>query len=135
MRIEDEIVASLSEYDDAELRTMIQQDAALSRAIFANMPALAEDAGYEPFSQSWIKRYWRNLLAEISGKPIDILYEWALTASATSVATLLVQHFSLDVATYSAAIALAILLLRAAAASKNGKKPSADAGESVQSDN
>jgi|SRR5579872_6440072 len=124
MDIDDQIVASLSKGNDADLRALVQQNMSLSRAIFANMPALAEDAGYEPFSKDWINRYWRNLLIEVSGKPVDKLFEWALKASAASVATLLVQHFNLDVAAYSAAIALAILLLRAAAAANDKKKSS-----------
>lgn len=124
MDIDDEIVASLSRGNDADLRTLVQQNMSLSRAIFANMPALAEDAGYEPFSKDWVNRYWRNLLIEVSGKPVDKLFEWVLEASAASVATLLVRRFDLDVAAYSAAIALAILLLRAAAAANHKKKPS-----------
>lgn len=50
MNVDDEIVAYLSKANDADLRTLVQQNMALSRAILANMPALAEDAGYEPFS-------------------------------------------------------------------------------------
>jgi hypothetical protein len=124
MDIDDKIVASLSKGNDADLRTLVQQNMSLSRAILANMPALAEDAGYEPFSKDWVNRYWRNLLIEVSGKPVDKLFDWALKASAATVATQLVQRFGLDVAAYSAAIALAILLLRAAAAANDKKKPS-----------
>ncbi|WP_047495402.1 hypothetical protein [Terriglobus sp. TAA 43] len=129
MNKDDEIVASLDQKGDSDLQILVQQNMRLSRAIFADMPALAIDAGYEPFSKDWMNSYWRSLLIQISGKPVDKIFEWALKTGAASIAALLLQRFGLDLAEYSAAIALAILLLRAASAANKEQTPSSGTQE------
>ena len=65
------------------------------------------------------KRYWRNIVAEISGNSAsDKLYSWAMGVSIASAANLVVQHYHLPAAALSSAVALAVILLRAARASK-----------------
>ena len=119
--IEEAQIQTLEGQSDDELRSLIQEDVHVSEAIFLSNPKYAEDAGYEPFSADWIKRYSKSLLAEVGDKPFDMVLEWALTASAAQIATALVVHFGIALTSYPAAIALALLLIRAATKARDGE--------------
>ena len=125
--IDEQQVDELETQESDDLRALIQNSVEVSEAVFLSDPVLAEDAGFEPFSSDWISRYWRSLGSQISGKPIDQTLDWALKATAVQVSTALVVHFGISVVAYPAAIALAILLLRAA--KDANKQPSEDESE------
>jgi hypothetical protein len=78
------------------------------------MPELSQELGLDLFQPEWIKRYGKRILAEVSGLPVDEAFKWALSLSAVQLADHLSKHFNLSLAAWSSAIALAILLLRAA---------------------
>lgn len=99
---------------DRELEELVQSSFEVGEAIFLANPMYAEDAGFAPFSRDWVKRYWKSLLSQVSGKPLDMVLEWALAATAAQVSAALVAAFGISVVSYPAAIALAVLLIRAA---------------------
>lgn len=103
---------------DSELRVVVQQDSELSQAIFFANPAFAREASWEPFSEEWVKRYAKAILAEISGKPIDEALKWALALTGADLANFLVARFGISAASYPAAVALSILLIRAVIAAR-----------------
>lgn len=114
-----EIASAYEHQSDDELTRIVVADYDLAQAILSAQPQMAQDAGFELFDADWAKRYWRNIVTELTGKSTsDKLYSWAMGASITSVANLLVQHYKLPAVALSAAVALAVILLRAAKASK-----------------
>jgi hypothetical protein len=107
----------ISKSDD-ELIDVVRQNYDLTNAIVARDPSMAQDAGFELFDREWAKRYARGILAEISGSKGlgDQVYSWAMGASIANIATLIVQQFGVPASALAAAVALAVILVRAARA-------------------
>lgn len=117
----DQVDALGSQSGDA-LTKLVQADRQFTEIVLASDSRFAEDAAHEPFGPGWIKRFGTSLLSNISGKPLDKALEWAVTVSALGVAQAIVESYGISVISYPAAIALAILLLRAASAELGGKE-------------
>ncbi len=118
-----EIVSKYENQSDAELTQTVVVNYDLTQAILASHPQMAQDAGFELFDPNWAKRYWRNIAGEITGiNAYEKIYSWAVGASITNVATLLIDHYKLPAVALSAAVALAIILVRAARSSKDAPK-------------
>ena len=80
---------------------------------------MAQDAGFELFDLRWAQRYWRALASEISGiQGGEKLQAWAVNGTVGGVATALIEHFGLPGTAGAAAVALAVILLRAARAAE-----------------
>lgn len=115
----DDLIAAYAGKSDDELRDVVVKSDLLTRAIVASHPQMAQDAGFELFDQGWAKRYWRSVMAQISGiGAMDRVYSWAVGVSIAEVAKLILQHYTLPAVTMSAAVALAVMLVRAAKASR-----------------
>ena len=119
--LEAEQLGALENRDSDALTALVQADLPFSELLLASDSRFAEDAAHEPFGPGWIKRFGTSLLSTISGKPLDKALEWALTVSALGIAQAIVDKYGISVLSYPAAIALAILLLRAAAEELGGK--------------
>jgi hypothetical protein len=116
-----DINAAVAEYatkSDAELADIVVGNYELSTAIAESHPEMAQDAGFECFDTSWATRYWRKVVAEVSGlKAADKVQSWAIGASISGVAKAIIDYYALPAVAVSAAVALAIILIRAAKAS------------------
>ena len=111
----DDIAAEYATKSDADLAQIVVANYDLSNSVVEAHPGMSQDAGFELFDAQWAKRYWRNLAAEISGlKALDKVQSWAVGASISGVAKLIIDHYSLPAAAVSAAVALAVILIRAA---------------------
>jgi hypothetical protein len=113
------LASSLSAQPDEELAQIVVSDHDLSQRIVAMHPEMAQDAGFELFDGQWAKRYWRNIAGEITSiKSLEQLYAWAVGAEVDAAAKLVVDHYALPPGALPAAVALAIILIRAARSSK-----------------
>lgn len=111
-------VAEFAAKSDDELADIVVKNYELSTALAESHPEMAQGAGFEWFDSSWAARYWRNVLAEISGLKVpDKVQSWAVGASISGVAKAIIEYYSLPAVAVSAAVALAIILVRAAKAS------------------
>ena len=125
--VDAEQLGALKNMGGDALTALVQADLPFTELLLTSDSRFAEDAAHEPFGPGWIKRFGTSLLSNISGKPLDKALEWALGVSALEVAQAIVDHYGVSVLSYPAAIALAILLLRAAGAELGGKdNPPAD---------
>ena len=119
-----DLVVSYGGKSDQELRQLAGGNYELTQAVLSSHSEMAQDAGFELFGQDWAKRYWKNVMAQVSGvRAINEVYKWAIGASIGEVAKLIIEHYSLPAAAASAAVALAIILVRAARASSEKPKP------------
>lgn len=117
-----------SEMSDDELAQVVSENYNLSQAIISSHPEMAQDAGFELFDTNWAERYWRNIVAEISGlKLTDALAKWAIGGSIAGIANMIISHYALPAVALTGAVALAIILVRAA-------KRSSDTPEAQQHD-
>lgn len=117
--MDDQLVVAYANKSDEELRNVIVNSDLLSTAIVSSHPEMAQDAGFELFDKGWAKRYWRSVMAQISGVgAMDRVYSWAVGVSIAEVAKLILQHYALPAVAMSAAVALAVVLVRAAKASR-----------------
>jgi hypothetical protein len=115
----DDVVSALMAKSDQELTRLVAQQRDLSQAIVMSHPEMAQDAGFELFDTAWAKRYWKSIVGQISGiGAVDKLYSWAVGASVTEFAKLVIKHYSLPTAATAAAVALTVILIRAAKASR-----------------
>jgi hypothetical protein len=121
----EDVVTKYEGLANEELTQVVVTDYDLTQAILSSHPEMAQDAGFELFDTDWAKRYWRNVLSEISGiKASDKLLSWATGASIAGVANLLIAYYQLPAVAFSAAVALTVILVRAAkAASASQPKP------------
>ncbi|HJZ93967.1 MAG TPA: hypothetical protein VKE40_24040 [Gemmataceae bacterium] len=109
---------------DDELREIIVANYELSQAVVNANPKMAQDAGFELFDRAWAKRYWASVVSQVSGITTpDRLYNWAVGATIGAVAKAITTYYLLPAAAVPAAVALAIVLVRAAKASR--KDPAA----------
>ncbi len=114
-----EIISKHEKCSDDELTQVVVGDYDLTQAILVSHPQMSQDAGFELFDVSWARRYWRNIIAEIKGINLaDVAYSWVINASIENVAQLLIDYYNLPTAAFSAAVALAIIIIRAASASQ-----------------
>lgn len=116
--LDEKIVVKLEKETDEKLRYIIANNPVLIEDIILSDPIYSEENGFEPFSSEWIKRYFRNLLSDITNKSMDDALSWALAASVYDVSLKIIDHFGVNVMDYPAAVALAILLIRSAKNSK-----------------
>ena len=112
--IDPALLAQLQKEDTEALRDLVRQNVEVQEAVFFAHPEFAEDAQFSPFSGDWFRRYARSLAKEVSGKPLDQALKWALAGTAVQVSATLVERYGITAASYPAAVALAILLIRAA---------------------
>jgi hypothetical protein len=85
---------------------------------------MAQDAGFELFDPSWAKRYWHNIVSDVTGKTtLDEIGSWAVNASIGSLAELVASHYNLPNVAFPAAVGLSVMLIRAASSSKGRKSP------------
>jgi hypothetical protein len=113
MSIEEQI-NELNMADNDWLRSILFESSIILENVILSNPDYSEDTGYEPFGEGWLKRYFKSILSDVSNKATDDALSWALGASLYEVAVKLIDHYSLGATEYPAAIALAILLVRAA---------------------
>lgn len=114
----DNVVAEYSTKSSAELADLVVKNYELSTAVVDAHPEMAQDAGFELFDTTWATRYWRKVASEVSGlKAADKLQSWAVSATIAGVANAIIAHYALPAVAVSAAVALAIILVRAAKAS------------------
>ena len=117
-----ELLSKYEKLSNDDLTLIVQEDYDLTDAIMTHNPHMAQDAGFELFDSNWAKRYWRNILAEVRGIGIgDEVYKWAIGTSVASIAKLLISHYALPAAAFSAVVALVIVLIRAAKSEKEKK--------------
>jgi hypothetical protein len=106
------------EYDKKPTEELTEEVVAsydLTEAILSAHPSMAQDAGFELFDGAWAKRYWRTLVADISGlQAASKIESWAISATISGAATAIATTFGLPAVAFSAAVALAIILIRAA---------------------
>lgn len=116
-----DINAAVAEYaakSDDDLANIVVKNYELSSALAESHPEMAQDAGFEWFDAKWAARYWRKVLAEISGLKVpDKVQSWAVGASISGVAQAIIAYYALPAVAVAAAVALAIILIRAAKAS------------------
>src|SRR5690349_8126410 len=111
-------VAEYTAKSSTELADIVVKNYELSTAIAEAHPEMAQDAGFEWFDTSWATRYWRKVASEVSGlKAADKVQSWAVNGTISGVATAIISHYALPAIAVSAAVALAIILVRAAKAS------------------
>lgn len=114
----DNVVAEYSTKSSAELADLVVKNYELSTAVVDAHPEMGQDAGFELFDTTWATRYWRKVASEVSGlKAADKLQSWAVSATIAGVANAIIAHYALPAVAVSAAVALAIILVRAAKAS------------------
>jgi hypothetical protein len=114
----DTAVAEYTRKSSTELADIVVKSYELSTAIAEAHPEMAQDAGFEWFDTSWATRYWRKVASEVSGlKAPDKVQSWAVNATISGVGTAIIAHYALPAVAVSAAVALAIILVRAAKAS------------------
>ena len=118
--LEAEQLGALENRDSDALTALVQADLPFRTPARIQLPLCGRRRA-RTFGPGWIKRFGTSLLSTISGKPLDKALEWALTVSALGIAQAIVDKYGISVLSYPAAIALAILLLRAAAEELGGK--------------
>lgn len=98
-----------------ELTEVVVSSYELSEAILSAHPNMAQDAGFELFDGAWARRYWRTLVGDVTGLQAGSKIEsWAINATISGTATAIVTTFGLPAVGFSAAVALAVILIRAA---------------------
>lgn len=111
------LIALYEHKAEGELTEAVVGSYELTQSILAAHPEMAQDAGFELFDRAWATRYWRSIVSEVSGiKPLDKVQGWAVGATISQLAALIVSYYALPAVALSAAVALAVILLRAAAA-------------------
>lgn len=120
----DDLALSYADKSEEELRGIITGESQVADAIVTSHPEMAQDAGFELFDGAWARRYWRSVVAEVAGiKALDKVSSWAVGASIGQLAALIVAHFALPPVALPAAVALAVVLLRAAKAASAESTP------------
>jgi hypothetical protein len=113
-----EVADQYSERPDDELIHVVVSNYDLTEAILSAHPEMAEDAGFELFDPEWARRYWKTLASDISGLQAgDKIQAWAVGATISGVAGSIITTFGLPAIAVSSAVALAIILVRAARSS------------------
>lgn len=97
-----------------QLTVIVQADIQLTQAIVLANPIYSQETSYEPFDSDWFKKYFKKLLSEITGKSLDLALEWALVATAIEVSEKIISTYGLDASSQPAALAMALLLIKAA---------------------
>jgi hypothetical protein len=119
----DDLVERYSSQSDDQLTRIVVASYELSDAVLTAHPNMAQDAGFDLFDVSWARRYWKNVVAEISGINVsDELYAWAIGESISHVAELVMTQYHLPAGALPAAVAFAIILTRAASQSRAAGK-------------
>jgi len=127
MQVE-ELSSQYASHSDEELAEIVNSSYDLADAIVTGHPEMSQDAGFELFDRGWAKRYWKTVLSDVSGlEGTDKLQAWAVNASIAGVANAIIVTFGLPAVAFSGAVALAVILLRAARSSGDAP-PEPDAG-------
>jgi hypothetical protein len=121
------VAALAAEYENRpyeDLAQRVVEDYELTEALLSAHPEIAQDAGFELFDRRWAQRYWRAVVSELTGiQASEKLQSWAVNATISGVATQLIDHFGLPGSAGAAAVALAVILLRAARGSVDEAEP------------
>jgi hypothetical protein len=111
----DELAAQYIDRDDQELINTVVANYELTDAIVSTHPNMAQDAGFDLFDARWARRYWRTLVSDVSGLKLpDKVQSWAVSSTISGVASAIITTYGLPAVAASAAVALAVLLVRAA---------------------
>ena len=100
--------------DDA-LLAILSGDSAFIESVILEIPAISAEPGFSLMSAEWIQRYWKTIVGTL--KPAltdDKILKWSMETSAAGLSVMISQHFGLPEPSTPAAIALAVLILRAA---------------------
>jgi hypothetical protein len=118
----DDLLPAYASKPDEELRSVIVAHSGLAQAIVAAHPEMAQDAGFELFDAAWARRYWRSVVAEVAGiDALNRVASWVVGASIGQLASLIAARFALPPPARPAAVALAVVLLRAARSMTGGR--------------
>jgi hypothetical protein len=119
-----ELIEAYEEASDETLTQVVSANYDLTQSIIRAHPQMAQDAGFELFDPSWAKRYWHNIVSDVTGKTtLDEIGSWAVNASIGSLAELVASHYNLPNVAFPAAVGLSVMLIRAASSSKGRKSP------------
>jgi hypothetical protein len=120
------LVSQYADQPDDELVRTVVANYDLTEAIITSHPNMAQDAGFDLFDAQWARRYWRTLAADISDLRLpDKVQSWAVSSTISGIAAAIIGTYGLPAVAASAAVALAILLVRAAR-SENPSEPNKD---------
>jgi hypothetical protein len=109
------LVDEYADRPDDELINTVVANYDLTDAIISTHPNMAQDAGFDLFDVQWARRYWRTLAADVSGLKLpDQVQSWAVSSTISGVAAAIITTYGLPAVAVSAAVALAVLLVRAA---------------------
>lgn len=112
-----ELAMRYAKLSDEELAELAAASYELTEALMSAHPNMAQDAGFELFDRAWARRYWRAVLREArSNGDGGQLRMWAVGTTVAGLAELLVSTFGVPATAVSSAVALAIILTRAAKA-------------------
>ena len=118
MNVED-LAVKYTTASEEELTRIVSEDYALGEAVVVSHPEMSQDAGFELFDRAWAQRYWKTIAKDISGAPAAEVESWALNATIVTAANAIVVSFGLPAVALSGAVALAVLILRAARAAEH----------------
>ena len=125
----EELSSQYASRSDDDLAEIVNSSFDLADAIVSGHPEMSQDAGFELFDSGWAKRYWKTLAGDVSGlEGTDKLQSWAVNASIAGVANAIIVSFGLPAVAFSGAVALAIILVRAA---RSGGEGAAESDASV----
>jgi hypothetical protein len=114
---------------DDELAEIVSSSYDLSESIVSSHPEMSQDAGFELFDRGWAQRYWKAVVSDITGlHGGDQIQSWAVGATIAGVADAIIATFGLPAVAVSGAVALAVILLRAARAAAHEDSAELDAG-------
>lgn len=105
---------------DDDLSVVAQKDYNLTQAVLEKDPYLAQEVKYRLFDKDWMKMYWKNIVADVKGIDISEVVTVVLVEETIKEFTIeLMKFYQLPELTTSGALALTILIFRAA--QKSGK--------------
>lgn len=111
----EQLAAQYAERDDQDLINTVVANYELTDAIISTHPNIAQDAGFDFFDARWARRYWRTLASDVSGLHLqDKVQSWAVSSTISGIAGAIITTYGLPAVAASAAVALAVLLVRAA---------------------
>ena len=125
----EELSARYASSPDEDLAQVASSSYDLAEAIISEHPEMSQDAGFELFDRAWAKRYWKAVLGDVTGlQGAEKLQGWAVDATIAGAANAIIVTFGLPAVAFSGAVALAVILLRAARASSREQPHEEDAG-------
>ena len=123
----EKIAAEFSRLSDEQLAELAAGNYELTDAVMSAFPEMAQDAGFELFDRAWARRYWRAVVRQVA--PDDLLdsaKQWGVEATVVGMANLLVTELGLPTVAVPAAVALSVIVIRAARQAAQDDKPGSD---------